>query len=91
MQNTVENQELDFIIHGEGDAVVSNWSPKSSGVYPLDTKIGRTYAKQTVEVMRRTDNPSLLGRIVHGMVDAGKFEGVEIGFTHYIAERTIYA
>lgn len=80
--------ELGFV-ETHGGHPTSMWSPNASGNYSLDNKIGRTHADQCVDLMRRQNNPALLGQVVRAMVDKGRFGGVEVGFMNRVADHAI--
>jgi hypothetical protein len=67
------------------------WAPDITGDWTIDCSRGRAYAEEALDFMRATDNPSCLGHIVKGMIGAGRYTGVEVGFLQRIAEEALTA
>lgn len=66
------------------------WEPASQGAdYAEACSEGRSRAKQLIEKMKITANPSLLGFVMSSIVDAGDHGGLEIGFYQGLAEHAI--
>lgn len=80
--------ELPFV-QSTDEGAICMWNAEESGAYALDTKIGRGHADQLIDLMARKDNPTLLGRVVKDMIAGGRYGGVEVGFMHRIADRSI--
>lgn len=56
-----------------------------TGDFIADCGLGTLFAQQFVTWMRTTNEPFRLGWLAKEMVEAGRFEGVEVGFWRAIA------
>lgn len=77
---------LPFVVLAPNGAVTSNWAVTPTGDHQKDCHTGRQYFGLLNAVMRREDNPALLGRVLEGQVQAGRWTGIEIGFAAAAAE-----
>jgi hypothetical protein len=81
----VDVNSLPFVEVKDG-RLLSLWNVKESGVYASDTKTGRDHADAFVALVRRRENPTLLGKIVKSMVQQSVYGPVETGFFHRLME-----
>ncbi len=88
MQSVNNVRDLPFV-RTENGVVVNLWSAKESGAHHLDNKVGRGHADQLVDLMSRTQNPTLLGNVVKDMIAGGRYGAVEIGFMTRLASRAL--
>lgn len=68
---------------------VRTWQPKRTNDYAQDCALGREMFNETLERMKQTGNVYILSRIIEGQVDAGVFDGVEIGFHQALTEKLL--
>ena len=57
-----------------------------SGDWAADNAAGRELANQWLREMRERNAPNLLGAAMRGIAESGRWGGIEVGFTHVIAE-----
>ncbi|MGA1831653.1 hypothetical protein [Rhizobium wenxiniae] len=81
----VNFEQLPFVATVDGR--LSCWVPERSGDYETDCISGRRYFTRLLDLMRRTDNPLLLSRVMHAQVTTGQWEAVEIGFAQAMSEK----
>ena len=67
--------------------IVKQWSPERSGNFSKDCTLGRLLFKEVLDEMQKSGNVYLLLRTIEAQVDAGVFDGVEIGFHQALTER----
>lgn len=65
------------------------WATNPTGDYETDNRTGRQFADALVEFMRDKQAPPLFGQVVKSIAERNIFGGIEVGFFHRIAERTI--
>lgn len=65
------------------------WNPARTGDYSVDCATGRAYFRELFDLILATSNPTFLPRVLSAQVQGGKWEGVEIGFSHAMAEKLI--
>ncbi len=68
---------------------IDYWSVTDTGEWGADTALGRSYGRAFILHMVLHNQPILLGHVVSAMVEKRKFEGIETGFMHVIAERIV--
>ena len=83
-----EVNELPFV-RTSGGQVVQLWSPRRTGTWGEDNAIGRGYAGELLQVMRRSGATTLLGQVMRSIVEGGQHEGVEVGFYQALAEQLV--
>lgn len=64
---------------------VDLWPETQSEGWGADNAVGRTRATELLSIMRKTDNPALLGHVVEAIGKRGVHGGVEVGFFHELA------
>ncbi|EGL63598.1 hypothetical protein AGRO_3667 [Agrobacterium sp. ATCC 31749] len=77
-------EQLPFVASDTGR--IQPWAPVRTDDYQADCDTGRLYFTQLRSVMTATENPLHLSRVLQAQVEAGKWEGVEIGFAQAMAE-----
>lgn len=82
--NVMSFEQLPFVASNEGR--LHPWTPVRTNDYQADCDTGRLYFTQLRSVMTATENPLHLSRVLQAQVEAGKWEGVEIGFAQAMAE-----
>lgn len=68
---------------------VDFWSPKGTGDWEHDTRLGKRYADEMIHWIREHKNPTIFGHIVKSMIGKGGYSGVEVGFYHRISEHLL--
>jgi len=58
----------------------NHWNPDRSGDYAQQCNRGRTYAREMLERIRETGDPTIYANVCRSMTEAGIWGGVEIGF-----------
>lgn len=56
------------------------WSPRRTGDYEVDCRIGRAAADETLTYIRDTQDTVIFGAIVRAITRHGRYDGVEAGF-----------
>jgi hypothetical protein len=56
------------------------WVVEETGDWVADNKIGEDFARELLEAMQASRDPTLLGLCVADMIEHGRFGGVECGF-----------
>ena len=69
----------------DGDHI-DYWNTEQTGKWNADNQLGHDYAMMLCDCMRAKSSPFLLGHVVKAMINKRRFEGVECGFMHSIAE-----
>lgn len=82
--NVMSFEQLPFVASDAGR--LHPWTPRRSDDYHADCNTGRLYFTQLHSLMTATDNPLHLSRVLQAQVEAGRWEGVEIGFAQAMAE-----
>lgn len=79
---------LPFVSNANGR--LSLWEVASSGEYSADCATGRRHFSQLHRLMRDTDNPLLLARVLAEQATKKEtWGGVEVGFHAAMAERLL--
>lgn len=68
-----------------GAAGTDLWPDTPSEGWGQDNAVGRERANDLLAVMRRTDNPALLGHVVEAIGKRGVYAGIETGFFHELS------
>lgn len=70
-------------------AQVKLWTPKTSGDWSTDNKLGRKYAETLISLMRAEEAPFMLGQRARELAEDGTAPGIIAGFYQAIAEELI--
>ncbi|WP_155913490.1 hypothetical protein [Asticcacaulis sp. AC466] len=88
-QKATHIRELDFVAVNELNQITSMWSVEPCGNYGRDNELGRTYGAECLEFISRTNDPTLLGKIIRDMIKGGRYDAVEIGFMYMVSAYVI--
>lgn len=77
-------EQLPFVATVGGK--VYPWMPLRFDDYQRECDEGRLHFRQLQDLMRRTDNPLLLSRVLQAIGVDGQWGGVEAGFSQAMAE-----
>jgi len=79
-------ERLPFVKSREGGVGRDFWNvPSTTGDFSVDCELGSALALRALEYISRDTGSSILGWIIQGMIQRGRFSGIEIGFMHAIA------
>jgi hypothetical protein len=79
--------DLSFVLD-EG-TTTSFWNVAPTGDWTSDNEIGRCHADDCVAYIQETGNQAVLGAVVRSMIAAGRYTGIEAGFSARIAALAI--
>ncbi len=67
----------------------SLWNVAPSGNWSADCRLGRAYARETVDLVRKTEAVHLINGIARAQLNRGLRSGIEVGYVTYIAEQLL--
>lgn len=73
-----------FTCIDDGDSI-NLWPESTASTYSEANQAGRARAEELVDVIRKTQSPSLLGHVMEAIAAKGSSGGMEVGFFHALS------